>query len=307
MSTWISTRFHKEPGIPQQDNGYDCGVFIIMCARALAYNQPLNSYHQDDMQRYRLMIGRHILRGSLLDSNNQSLPYMYGLASTNPVQNQSHIINANTCAEIQSNRQSSISDSSLKTCNNIAATSMMKNEDCCNRDESDDSDDSDNNRRSQAVYKRQSGDSEDSEDFEEDRNDVNNNETIIDCSAVILKDITSTKSVKPTYGNPKSTFTACEDDRIGDYNRKTEGNIKLDAAFEDQSDSCKSESNHFMHAIKDNTKSIRLKTNAASHKRTYWKKKQDKKLNSNDYKAGLLSYNDLELQSFTDGQQLRHR
>jgi hypothetical protein len=71
--------FHQETIVPQQNNGFDCGMFVIMCARAIAYNQPLHSYHQEDMPRYRLMIGRHILRQSLLDSNNQSVPYMFDL------------------------------------------------------------------------------------------------------------------------------------------------------------------------------------------------------------------------------------
>jgi sentrin-specific protease 1 len=75
--------FHQETVVPQQDNGFDCGVFTIMCARAIAYNQPLHSYQQKDMPRYRRMIGRHILRQSLLDLNNQSVPYMFDLPPSN--------------------------------------------------------------------------------------------------------------------------------------------------------------------------------------------------------------------------------
>ena len=71
--------YHSEAEVPQQQNGFDCGMFVIMCARAIAYNKPLTSYHQRDMPRYRTMIGRHILRHSLLDSLNQSIPYMYDL------------------------------------------------------------------------------------------------------------------------------------------------------------------------------------------------------------------------------------
>lgn len=90
--------FHQETIVPLQSNGFDCGMFVIMCARAIAYyNQPLHSYHQDDMPRYRLMIGRHILRQSLLDSNNQSVPYMFDLPPSitaplapQPVQRSNH-------------------------------------------------------------------------------------------------------------------------------------------------------------------------------------------------------------------------
>ena len=296
--------FHKESGIPQQNNGYDCGVFVIMCARALAYNQPLTSYHQDDMQRYRLMIRSHILRGSLLDSNNQSLPYMYDLASTNPVQNQNCTINTYKCANVQSNGQTITIDTILKTRN---ITPLMENENRCNREESDDSDDSELN--SQAVLPTRKGRNiEDSEDSEEDKNDGNNTQANMSSSAVILESCTSpTTLVTPAHEKPKTIFqmnigrvTICVDGNM-------EENIKFDAAFEDQSDTCEKASNHSMHAIKDISKSIRLKTNAASHKRSYWKKKQDKKRNSNDYKAGLIAYNDLDLQSFPDGQQLRHR
>lgn len=70
---------HQEIHVPQQHNGFDCGVFVVMCTRAIAYNQPFSSYHQSGMPQYRSMIGRHILRGSLLDSNKQSVPYMYNL------------------------------------------------------------------------------------------------------------------------------------------------------------------------------------------------------------------------------------
>jgi hypothetical protein len=73
------TRFQQEVHVPQQHNGYDCGMFVLMCARAIAYNQPFSSYHQRDVPRYRSMIGRHILQGSLLDFIDQSVPYMFQL------------------------------------------------------------------------------------------------------------------------------------------------------------------------------------------------------------------------------------
>ena len=72
-------RYQQEDHVPQQNNGYDCGMFVLMCARAIAYNQPLSSYNQRDMQRYRYMIGRQILQGSLVDFTDQSVPYMFQL------------------------------------------------------------------------------------------------------------------------------------------------------------------------------------------------------------------------------------
>ena len=89
--------FHQETDVPQQRNGFDCGMFIIMCARAVAYNQPLTSYCQEDMPRYRTMIGRHILRQRLVDVNNLSIPYMFDLppltTTTPPSFSTSSIIN----------------------------------------------------------------------------------------------------------------------------------------------------------------------------------------------------------------------
>jgi sentrin-specific protease 1 len=38
---------------PQQQNGYDCGVFVCQIARALLHHQPLRSVKQSDMVYYR--------------------------------------------------------------------------------------------------------------------------------------------------------------------------------------------------------------------------------------------------------------
>ena len=46
----------------------------------IAYNRLLSSYNQRDMQRYRSMIGRQILQGSLVDFTHQSVPYMFQLS-----------------------------------------------------------------------------------------------------------------------------------------------------------------------------------------------------------------------------------
>jgi hypothetical protein len=69
----------KEAHVPQQHNGYDCGMFVIMCTRAIAYDQSLTTYYQSDMPRYRKMVGRHIIRGSLQGQEDDSFPYFFDL------------------------------------------------------------------------------------------------------------------------------------------------------------------------------------------------------------------------------------
>ena len=69
----------NEEHVPQQHNGFDCGMFVIMCTRAIAYDQSLATYFQSDMPRYRKMVGRHIIRGSLQDPNDDSFPYFFDL------------------------------------------------------------------------------------------------------------------------------------------------------------------------------------------------------------------------------------
>lgn len=61
MSDW---KIIDESKVPQQRNGYDCGVFSIMCADYVSDNLPL-VYTQDEMIENRLKIGAAILRGSL--------------------------------------------------------------------------------------------------------------------------------------------------------------------------------------------------------------------------------------------------
>lgn len=55
----------REPGVPQQSNGYDCGVFSIMCADYLSDDLPIGSYSQSEMPSCRVKIGCSILRGSI--------------------------------------------------------------------------------------------------------------------------------------------------------------------------------------------------------------------------------------------------
>lgn len=50
--------------VPQQENGFDCGVFSIMYADFITDNLPL-SFSQEDMPFYRKKICANILRGSL--------------------------------------------------------------------------------------------------------------------------------------------------------------------------------------------------------------------------------------------------
>ena len=69
----------KEAHVPQQHNGNDCGVFVIMCTRAIAYDQSFTTYHQSDMPRYRKMVGRHIIHGSLQEQEDGSFPYFFAL------------------------------------------------------------------------------------------------------------------------------------------------------------------------------------------------------------------------------------
>lgn len=63
-SEWKLIDTHKTH-VPQQGNGYDCGVFSIMCADYLSDNLPLE-YSQNEMPDNRLKIGAAIKRGFLL-------------------------------------------------------------------------------------------------------------------------------------------------------------------------------------------------------------------------------------------------
>jgi len=47
---------------PQQDNGWDCGMFVILAASFLADGLPL-VYHQGEIDEYRMKVAAAILRG----------------------------------------------------------------------------------------------------------------------------------------------------------------------------------------------------------------------------------------------------
>ena len=53
------------PHVPQQGNGYDCGVFTSMCADYLTDDLPLQCYGQADMENFRLRIAAACMRGQL--------------------------------------------------------------------------------------------------------------------------------------------------------------------------------------------------------------------------------------------------
>ena len=55
----------REKGVPQQQNGYDCGVFSIVCADYLTDYLPL-VYEQKEMSEQRLKIAAAIKRGHLM-------------------------------------------------------------------------------------------------------------------------------------------------------------------------------------------------------------------------------------------------
>ena len=57
--------FDEEPNVPQQHNGFDCGMFSIMCAKVLSNNLPINSYKQHHMPENRLKVGKSILQGHI--------------------------------------------------------------------------------------------------------------------------------------------------------------------------------------------------------------------------------------------------
>lgn len=55
----------REKHVPQQQNGFDCGVFSIMCADYLSDDLPL-TYRQDQMPTNRVKIAAAIRRGHLM-------------------------------------------------------------------------------------------------------------------------------------------------------------------------------------------------------------------------------------------------
>ena len=65
--------YSRESSVPQQQNGFDCGVFLCVCAEYLTEGLPLQCYSQSDMGHYRLKIGYAILvKGENISLNKRS-------------------------------------------------------------------------------------------------------------------------------------------------------------------------------------------------------------------------------------------
>ncbi len=60
-SLWVCV---NEENTPKQTNGYDCGMFVLMCATYCSDDLPL-LYTQKDMPSNRKKVGAAILRGYL--------------------------------------------------------------------------------------------------------------------------------------------------------------------------------------------------------------------------------------------------
>jgi Ulp1 family protease len=58
--------------VPQQENGFDCGMFIIMYVDSLVNNRSVDhlSFTQQQIPEYRLKLANAILRGSLNNNEN---------------------------------------------------------------------------------------------------------------------------------------------------------------------------------------------------------------------------------------------
>ena len=59
------TLVSRQAHVPQQGNGFDCGVFSCMCADYISDDLPLQCYSQDVMPLMRKKMAAAILRGSL--------------------------------------------------------------------------------------------------------------------------------------------------------------------------------------------------------------------------------------------------
>lgn len=64
-------KFHKmtsekcETSFPQQQNGNDCGVFMMLGMKSLVFQEPDWAFSQEDIPYFRLLIAREILDGRL--------------------------------------------------------------------------------------------------------------------------------------------------------------------------------------------------------------------------------------------------
>jgi Ulp1 family protease len=55
--------------VPTQENGCDCGMFVILVIDSIFNSLPLSSYSQSDMPEYRLKLAQAILQQSLYNED----------------------------------------------------------------------------------------------------------------------------------------------------------------------------------------------------------------------------------------------
>ena len=58
-------RFINHPECPQQQNGYDCGVFVCCFSLCLTFGLPLDTFQQDDIRFFRRHMALSIQKGML--------------------------------------------------------------------------------------------------------------------------------------------------------------------------------------------------------------------------------------------------
>jgi hypothetical protein len=63
--------FEGEKGIPQQNNGYDCGIFVLMFMDFISRDISVLNLHCNEMELWRKKIALTIIRGSLLMSQKK--------------------------------------------------------------------------------------------------------------------------------------------------------------------------------------------------------------------------------------------
>ena len=59
------------PNVPQQTDGFNCGMFVTLVADSIVHGSPLNetSYSQDEMPNYRMRLAKAILLGKLYNAS----------------------------------------------------------------------------------------------------------------------------------------------------------------------------------------------------------------------------------------------
>jgi hypothetical protein len=314
------TRYQQEVHIPQKNNRYDCGVFVLMCARAIAYNQPFSSYHQRDAPRYRSMIGRHILQGSLLDFIDQSVPYIFQLSpehqTAQPHQEATLSLNVGRSLRRKTNISSQRplmfthvqpqSPYSTKSAAAAAAAAAVEEE-----EDSEDSEEIDDNTPKKEgtkynphnIYAQVNMMSKfsttsavaivqeiDSVDYEEDADDKPTEGMIIGSAMFAQENGTKTLSVTKT----KHSET---EENLAYSNSDTEGS----------SETCESETKFGVDAVATSTRNRRGKSNEALTRKnkalrnSYWIKNEQKRKSNNNYKTALLDLNDSDLTSMPTG------